>query len=267
MIRMIRTKNLRALQEGAELASALQTDLENAEAAVAAFEADQAEDVEQLQKLSGEVRDLRVELVAAESRDSDMSRLIKLLLHATTYAFNAADAPLDVVMHQGNVHSTHRDRKAALAATPFPDGVWLPTPDPDDTDPLGWKIKRAAPTPLPSPASASEIETLLQRLERPALEQLDEARELEAVRSQRDTAIKDTETAALALTAESLTHAFHRVAVTEAVTEIAMALSARNPRAAMREVSALLMCHAELFGIDPHGPENGADTETKGAVA
>ncbi|WP_331721762.1 hypothetical protein OG596_38780 (plasmid) [Streptomyces sp. NBC_01102] len=267
MIRMIRTKTLRALQEGAELASALEADLENAEAAVAAFETDQADDMEELQKLVTEVRDLRVELVAAETRGSDMHRLIELLLNATKYAFDAADAPLDVVMHQGNVHSAHRDRKAALAATPFPDGVWLPTPDPDDTDPMGWKIKQAAPTPLPAPASASEIEALLQRLERPALEQLDEARELESVRSQRDTAMKDTETAALALTAESLAHAFHRVAVTEAVTEIAMALSARNPRAAMREVSALLLRHAELFGIDTDGPENGADTETKGAVA
>ncbi|MYR41243.1 hypothetical protein [Streptomyces sp. SID5910] len=267
MIRMIRTKNLRALQEGAELASALEADLENAEAAVAAFEADQADDVEQLQRLSSEAHDLRVELEAAETRGSDMHRLIELLLTATKYAFDAADAPLDVVMHQGNVHSTHRDRKAALAATPFPDGVWLPCPTPDDTDPLGWKIKQATPTPLPSPANASEIEFLLERLERPALEQLDEARELEAVRAQRDTAMKDTETAAAALTAESLTYAFHRVAVTEAVTEIAMALSGRSPRASVREVSALLLRHAELFGIDTHGPENGADTETKGAVA
>ncbi|OKJ46854.1 hypothetical protein [Streptomyces sp. CB02115] len=267
MIRMIRTKNLRALQEGAELASVLEADLENAEAAVAALEADQAEDMEQLQKLVTEVRDLRVELAAAETRGFDMHRLIELLLRATKYAFDAADAPLDVVMHQGNVHSTHRDRKAALAATPYPDGVWLPCPNPDDTDPLGWKIKQATPTPLPAPASASEIEALLQRVERPALEQLDEAQELEAVRAQRDTAMQDTDTAAAALTAESLTHAFHRVAVTEAATEIAMALSARNPRAAMREVSALLLRHAELFGIDTHGPKTGADTNKKGAVA
>jgi hypothetical protein len=136
-----------------------------------------------------------------------------------------------------------------------------------DPDPMGWKITAPTPAPLPAPASAGEIEALLERLERPALEQLDEARELEAVRSQRDTAIENTQTAAEALTAESLAYAFHRVAVTEAVTEIAMALSGRSPRTAVREVSALLLRHAQLFGIDPHGPQSGADTETKGAVA
>ncbi|MGW1226620.1 hypothetical protein [Streptomyces sp. NPDC002530] len=208
MIRLIRTKNLRALQEGAELASVLETDLEKAEAAVAAFRDDQSEDVGQLQKLYGEVHDLRAELAAAESRDSDMHRLVELLLNATKYAFDAADAP-----------------------------------------------------------GANEIESLLQRLERPAAEQLAEAHELESVRAQRDTAMKDTETVAAALTAESLAHAFHCVAVTEAVTEIAMALSARNPRSAIREVSALLLRHAELFGIDTHGSGTGADTEEKGAVA
>lgn len=266
MIRIIRTQTLRALQEGAELASVLETDLEAAEARVAAFEADQADDVEQLQKLSGEVSDLRVELVAAESRGLDLHRLVELLIGATKYAFDAADAPVHVVQHGGRVRSAHRDGKSARAATPYPDDNWLTsrTPDPD---PMGWKITVPTPPPLPAPDSASEIEFLLERLERPALEQLDEARELEAVRSQRDTAIENTQTAAEALTAESLAFAFHRMAVTEAVTEIAMALSARNPRAAMREVSALLMRHAELFGIDPHGPKDGADTETKGAVA
>ncbi|WP_415962004.1 hypothetical protein [Streptomyces sp. 021-4] len=273
MIRMIRTKNLRALQEGAELASVLEADLETAETAIETGKKTQARDAERLQKLSGEACDLQVELVAAETRSSDMNRLIELLLRATQYAFDAADAPLDVVMHHGNVHSTHRDREAALAATPYPDGVWLPCPNPDDTDPMGWKIKQATPTPLAPPAGAGEIEALLERLERPALEQLAEAdriqeltRCLEAVRSQRDTAMQDTDTAAAVLTAEALAHAFHRVAVTEAVTEIAFALLSSDTDASVREVSGLLLRHADLFGIDLHGPQTGADTNKKGAV-
>lgn len=276
MIRMIRTKNLRALQEGAELASVMEADLETAEAAVEAYKKDAAADAGLRQQLVTDLGEVRTELVAAESRNTDLFRLVELLLGATKYAFDAADAPLDVVVHEGKVRSSHRDRQSAQAATPFPDGGWVPAQDPDP-DPLGWKIQRTTPPPLAAPDTAGEIEALMERLERPALEQLDEAKrlqaligELETVRSQRDTAMKDTETAAAALTAQSLAFAFHRVAVTEAVTEIAMALSAKDPRAALREVSGLLLRHAELFELfdtDPAGPENGADTETKGAVA
>lgn len=266
MIRMIRTKNLRALQEGAELASVLEADLELAENAIEGFKTDAAADAGLRQQLVTDLGEVRTELVASESRGADLHRLVELLVGATKYAFDAADAPIDVVLHEGKVRSSHRDRASAQAATPFPDGGWVPAQDPDP-DPLGWKIQRTTPPPLAAPGTAGEIEALMERLERPALEQLDEARELETVRSQRDTAIEDTETAAAALTAESLAFAFHRAAVTEAVTEIAMALSADDPRAALREVSGLLLRHAETFGIDPHGPETGADTKKKGAVA
>lgn len=266
MIRMIRTKTLRALQEGAEVASVLEADLENAEAAVEAYKKDAAADAGLRQQLVTDLGEVRTELVAAESRNTDLVRLVELLLGAVKYAVDAAEAPTEVVLHEGRVRSAHRDRKSAQAATPYPDGNWVPSQTPDP-NPLGWKIQTAPLPPLPAPASADEIEALMERLERPALEQLDEARELESIRSQRDTAIENTETAAAALTAESLAFAFHRVAVTEAVTEIAMALSAKNPRAALREISGLLLRHAETFGIDPHGPETGADTKKKGAVA
>ncbi|MGW0999235.1 hypothetical protein ACWD5V_39410 [Streptomyces sp. NPDC002523] len=266
MIRMIRTKTLRALQEGAELASVLEADLELAEHAIEGFKADAAADAGLRQQLVTDLGEVRTELVASESRNADLHRLVELLVGATKYAFDAADAPTEVVLHEGRVRSAHRDRKSAQAATPYPDGNWVPSQTPDP-DPLGWKIQTAPLPPLAAPGTAGEIEALMERLERPALEQLDEARELEAVRSQRDTAIENTETAAAALTAESLAFAFHRAAVTEAVTEIAMALSADDPRAALREVSGLLLRHAETFGIDPHGPETGADTKKKGAVA
>ncbi|SEE59161.1 hypothetical protein SAMN04490357_7683 [Streptomyces misionensis] len=254
MIRMIRTKTLRALKEGAELASVLETDLETSEATT---------------------ESLRTELVAAEARNTDLHRLVELLVGATKYAFDAADAPIDVVLHEGKVRSAHRDRASAQAATPHPDATWKPTPDPDP-DPLGWKIYQTTPPPLAAPPTAGEIDALLERLERPALEQIETAKrlqelpgELETIRSQRDTAIKDTETALAALTAESLAFAFHREAVTEAVTEIAFALLSSDTAASVREVSGLLLRHAELFGIDPHGPatDAGTGTETKGAVA
>ncbi|MFF3843427.1 hypothetical protein [Streptomyces sp. NPDC001930] len=272
MIRMIRTVNLRALQEGAELAADLEADLEIAEAAVEAHKKDAAADAGLRQQLVTDLGEVRTELVAAESRESDLLRLLNLLLAATKYAFDAADAPLHLVLHEGRVHSTHRDRKAAEAVTPYADCEWVPMSKPNP-NPFGWKIHRAAPPALPSPEGAGEIEALMERLERPALEQLGEANrlqaltgELETVRAQRDTAIEDTGTAAAALTAESLAYAFYRAAVTEAVTEIAMALSTKNPRASLREVSGLLIRHAELFGIDSHGPQTGADTEKKGAA-
>ncbi|MFF9638759.1 hypothetical protein ACF1D2_29795 [Streptomyces bacillaris] len=273
MIRMIRTKNLRALKEGAELASALEADLETAETLVEALRKDQDETGGQLQTLSGEVRDLRVELVAAETRSQDFARLVELLGRATQYAFDAADAPVHVVQHEGRARSAHRDSTSARAATPYPDATWVRSPDPEAA-PLGWRITELTPAPLAPPAGVDEIEALMERLERPALEQLAEAdrlqeltRQLEAVRSQRDTAMQDTETAAAALTAESLTHAFHRAAVTEAVTEIAFALLSSDTDASVREVSGLLLRHADLFGLDPHGTRTGADTNPKGAVA
>lgn len=273
MIRMIRTKNLRALQEGAELASVLEADLELAENAIEAFKTDAAADVRLRQQLVTDLGEVRTELVAAESRNTDLVRLVELLLGAVQYVVDAAEAPTEVVLHKGKVHSAHRDRKSAQAATPYPDGNWVPSQSPDP-DPLGWKIQTAPLPKLPAPASADEIEALLDRLERPALEQLAEAdrlqgltRELETIRSQRDTAMKDTETAAAALTAESLAFAFHRAAVTEAVTEIAFALLSNDTVASVREVSGLLLRHADLFGLDPHGPETGADIKKKGADA
>ncbi|MDX2974017.1 MULTISPECIES: hypothetical protein [Actinomycetes] len=274
MIRMIRTTTLRALQEGAELASVLEADLELAGNAIEAFKTDAAADVRLRQQLVTDLGEVRTELVAAESRGADLVRLVELLLGAVKYAVDAAEAPTEVVLHEGRVHSAHRDRKSAQAVTPFPDADWVPTPAPDPT-PLGWKIQRAPLPQLPAPDSADEIKALLERTERPALEQLAEAnrlqaltRELETVRSQRDTAIDNTATAVTAMTAESLTLAFYRAAVAEAASEIAMALSAKDPRASLREVSGLLLRHAELLGIDPNGSGTGADTtETKGAVA
>ncbi|MFB8314718.1 hypothetical protein ACFC5T_40370 [Streptomyces sp. NPDC055961] len=81
------------------------------------------------------------------------------------------------------------------------------------------------------------------------------------LRSQRDTAMKDTETAAAALTAESLAYAFHKEAVAQAATEIAMALSADDTRASVREVSTVLLRRAKTLGIDTDS------NEKKGAVA
>ncbi|GAA5082976.1 hypothetical protein [Streptomyces similanensis] len=273
MIRMIRTKNLRALEQGAELASALEADLELAENAIEGFKEDAAANAGLRQQLVTDLGEVRTELVASESRNTALHRLVALLVGAVKYAFDAADAPIDVVLHEGKVRSAHRDRASAQAATPFPDGGWVPAQDPDP-DPLGWKIQRTTPPPLPAPADADEIEALLKRTERPALEQLAEAdrlqkltRELETIRSQRDTAMKDTGTAAAALAAESLAFAFHRAAVTEAVTEIAFALLSNDTVASVREVSGLLLRHAGLFGIDPHGPGTGADTKKKGADA
>lgn len=281
MIRLIRTKHLKALrltiaalEEGVELASVLEANLEDAEAAIEAYKKDADADAGLRQQLVTDLGEVRTELVAAESRNADLVRLVELLLGAVKYAVDAAEAPVEVVLHKGRVHSVHRDRKSAQAVTPYPVGSWGPTPDPDP-DPLGWKIQRAPRPQLSAPDSAGEIEALLDRLERPALEQLAEAnrlqaleRELEAVRSQRDTAMKDTETAVAALTAESLAFAFHRTAVSEAAAEIAMALSADDPGASLRAVSAVLLRHADVFGIDPNGPGSGADTtETKGAVA
>lgn len=254
MIRIVRTTTLQALQEGAELASVLQDDLTAAEQAVEQHESDLAE--------------VRVELTAAECRNTDLEQLVTLLLGAVTYAVTAADAPLDVVLHEGRVLSTHRDRKAAEAATPYADSNWVPVQDPDP-NPLGWKINRARPPQLAAPDSIDQIEALLERLERPASEQLAETQDLEALRSQLDTAIENTETAAAALTAEAVAFALHRAGVAEVVEEIAEALSAADPAASIREVSRLLLQHADLFGIDPHGPGTaaGRTPETKGADA
>lgn len=272
MIRMIRTKNLRALQEGAELASVLEADLELAEHAIEAFKADAAADARLRQQLVTDLGEVRTELVAAEARNADLARLVELLLGAVKYAFDAADAPVDVALHEGRVHSAHRDRQSAQAATPFTDdGRWPPMPDPD---PLGWKIQRATPPPLSAPAGADQIEALLERLERPALEQLAEAsrlqeltRELEAVRSQRDTAMKDTETAVAALTAESLAFTFYRAAIAEAAAEIARAADPEDPANSLADIGFLLLQHADVLN-PKDGSGSGADTtETKGAVA
>ncbi|MEU2076630.1 hypothetical protein [Streptomyces sp. NPDC013489] len=278
MIRIIRTKTLKALQNDAAFASyadGLAADLELAQEAVEAYKEDQADDVEQLQKLSGEARDLRVELVAAESRNTDFARLAELLLAATEYVVKAAEAPLDVVLHDGRLHGVYRDRASAMAAAGYPDSRdWSPAPEPDTTV-EGWKIRNTPVPQLAAPAGADEIEALLQRLERPALEQLAEAdrlqaqnRELESIRSQRDTAIENTETAAAALTAESLAYALHRAEISEIATDIALSLSAGDPAASVREVARLLIKHADALGIDPHGPgPEAVRSQTKGAAA
>ena len=274
MIRMIRTKNLRALQEGAELASVLEADLENAEAAVEAYKKDAAADAGLRQQLVTDLGEVRTELVAAESRNTDLVRLVELLLGAVQYAVDAAEAPTEVVLHEGRVHSAHRDRKSAQAVTPYPDGNWRPTPTPDP-NPLGWKIQTAPLPKLPAPASADEIEALLDRLERPALEQLAEGnrlqeltRELEAVRSQRDTAMKDTETAVTAMTAESLTFAFYRAAVAEAAAEIARSVDPKDPVNSLIDIGFALLKHADVLNPKDNGSGPGADTtEKKGAVA
>lgn len=224
------------------------------------------------QQLVTDLGEIRTELVAAEARNTDLVRLVELLLAAVKYAVDAAEAPTEVVLHEGRVHSAHRDRKSAQAATPYPDGDWKPAPTPDP-NPLGWKIQTAPLPPLPAPASADEIEALLERTERPALEQLAEAsrlqeltRELETVRSQRDTAIKDTETAVTALTAESLAFAFHREAVREAAAEIARAVDPKDAVNSLVDIGFVLLKHAAVLN-PKNGSENGAATETKGAVA
>ncbi|WP_435059531.1 hypothetical protein [Streptomyces sp. bgisy060] len=274
MIRMIRTKTLRALKEGAELASVLEADLELAENAIEGFKADAAADAGLRQQLVTDLGEVRTELVAAESRNADLHRLVELLVGATKYAFDAADAPTEVVLHEGRVCSAHRDRKSAQAATPYPDGNWVPSQTPDP-DPLGWKIQTAPLPPLAAPASAGEIEALMERLERPALEQLDEGnrlqeltRELEAVRSQRDTAMKDTETAVTAMTAESLAFAFYRAAVAEAAAEIARSVDPKDPVNSLIDIGFALLKHADVLNPKDNGSDPGADTnEKKGAVA
>lgn len=231
MIRMIRTKTLRALTEGAELARTLHADLETAEAT----------------------------LQAVESRNAELARLVELLVDAVTYAFDAAEAPLDVVLHEGRVHSVHRDRQAAKHATPYGDhAILTPTPAPaDDPEPLGWKIHPATPPPLPAPKGADEIEALLKRVELPAPERLAEGgrlqeltRELEAVRSQRDTAMQDTETAAAALTAQSLAFGVYRATVAEVAAEIARAANPENPLDSLTDIGFLLLKHADVLGAE-----------------
>ncbi|GGY71011.1 hypothetical protein GCM10010363_60160 [Streptomyces omiyaensis] len=159
MIRIIRTKNLRALREGAELASVLQADLEDAEN--------------------------NNDLLTADLQDAEKRNDLQ--------AADLEDA---------------KSRNKLLA---------------------------------------DEIEALT------AL--------VADLRSQRDTAMKDTETAAAALTAESLAYAFHKAAVAEAATEIAMALSADDTRASVRKVSAVLLRRAKTLGIDTDS------NEKKGAAA
>jgi hypothetical protein len=276
MIRMIRTKNLRALQEGAELASVLEADLENAEAAVAAFQADQADDMKQLQKQVTEVSDLRVALVAAESRNTDMHRLVELLLAATKYAFDAADSPVHVVLHEGRVRSAHRDGTSARAATPYPDSNWVTSQRPDP-DPLGWKIQQAPLPQLSAPESAKEIEALLERLERPATDRPAEAdrlqeltAELETVRSQCDTAITDCAALGKAYTSRCVELSLHRKDVTAAAELIAAVLSEQDPVRAVQKVSAVLLQYADVLGLDlHHGSALGAvrTTETKEVTA
>ncbi|MEV7535412.1 hypothetical protein [Streptomyces hydrogenans] len=263
---MIRTQNLRALREGAELASALQTDLDAAEKLVDAFESDAASEMALREELVDELEKVGTELVAAEVRVADLELLVELLLDAGQRAVDAAEAPVEVVMKDGRPRTVHR----TLAAIPIPPEQrgMMPTPTPDP-DPNGWKIWTGPVPPLPVPGTAEAITTLLGRVRRPEAERLAEAdrlqalaRELEIVRSQRDTAMKDTETAAGAFTAESLAYAFHKAAVAEAATEIAMALSASDTRASVREVSAVLLRHAKTLGI-----ADIDSTETKGAAA
>lgn len=93
--------------------------------------------------------------------------------------------------------------------------------------------------------------------------------ELAAVRSQRDTAIEDTGTAAAALTAEGLARVLYRAEIAEITSSIAAALSAADTAASVREVSGLLLKHAEVLGIDPHGSGDGAarDDDEKGTPA
>ncbi|MFH8642267.1 hypothetical protein [Streptomyces goshikiensis] len=270
MIRMIRTKNLRALQEGAALASVLEEQLEEAEGAVEAFRGDLDTQDERNRDLEEELGGLRTELVAAGTRNEDFVRLTVLLFRALDYAGEKAEAPLDVVLRDGRVQGVYRDRAAAMASTPCGDRGWGPIPDPAP-EPLGWAIERATPPRLAAPPDAQEIEDLLERVERPTADQLAEAGRLQAltgqleiVRSQRDTAMEDTDTAAAALTAEALAYALHRAAVTEIVSEIAMTLSAGDPRASVLAVSGLLLKNADVLGIDP---APAIPAQQKGAVA
>ncbi|MFD3700679.1 hypothetical protein ACFWUZ_31885 [Streptomyces sp. NPDC058646] len=275
MIRMIRTKNLRTLQEGAALASVLEEQLEEAEGAVEAFRGDLDTQDEKNRDLEEELGGVRTELAAAETRNHDLIRLTGLLFRALDYAGEKAEAPLDVVLHKGRVEGIYRDRAAAMASTPFADRGWGPVPDPAP-EPLGWMIERATPPRLAAPPNAQEIEDLLERVERPDAERLAEAERiqeltgaLETVRAQRGTAMKDTDTAATALTAESLAFALHRAAVAEVAAKIAHALSASDPVGSIVDVGALLLRYADVLCIDPHGPglAGEASTETKGAAA
>lgn len=274
MIRMIRTTTLRALQEGAELASVLEEDLANTEVALAAYKADQDDDMTQLQQLAYDLGEVRTQLVAAEARNNDFARLTTLLVDATRYAFDAADAPVDVVLHKGRVHSVHRDRQAAVDAVPLTNKRMYPLTDPDP-DPFGWKVQTASRATLPSPERADEITALLERVERPATDRPAEVdrvqeltRELETVRAQRDTAIEDTATLGAAFTSRCVDDSLHRKTVTQVAGLIAMALSAQDPIGSVRDISCLLFQYADVLGIDPHaGPEAVRATETKEVTA
>ncbi|MEU8434529.1 hypothetical protein AB0F18_16720 [Streptomyces sp. NPDC029216] len=271
MIRMIRTKNLRALQEGAALASVLEEQLEEAEGAVEAFRGDLDTQDEKNRDLEEELGGVRIELAASEFRNHDFVRLTGLLFRALDYAGKTAEAPLEVVLHDGRVQGIYRDRAAAKASTPYGDrDGWGPVPDPAP-EPLGWMVEQATPPRLAAPPDAQEIEDLLERVERPDAERLAEAERiqeltaaLETVRAQRETAMKDTDTAATALTAEALAYALHRAAVAEIASEIAMTLSAGDPRASVLAVSGLLLKNADVLGIDP---TPAIPAQQKGAVA
>lgn len=280
MIRVIRTKNLAALREGAELAFVLNEELAAREAAdeqTAASHRQALYDQAELnQQLVLDLDAAHADLAAARSQIADLDRLKTLLLDAVQQATDAADAPIVAVLHEGKVQSLHRDRASAKAATPFADRTWklLPAADPE---PLGWKIWSTTPPPLARPDCADEVAALLIRLARPETERAAEAaelqqlkRELETVREQRDTAVEDTETAATAYTAEALAHALYRAGVAEVTAQIVDALSAGDPAASIRAVSRLLLKHAEDLGIDLHGTGDGAvriNTNTKGSAA
>lgn len=273
MIRMIRTKNLKALREGAELASVLEKDLESAESTAESYRLDLSTQDEKNGRLEEELDEVRTELAATEIRSSDLATLANLLFETTADAFRAAEAPVEVVLRDGQLQSLHRERQAAQDSTPF--STWKATPE--GADPVeGWHIRTAHLPRLETPAAAPAIEMLLKRVERPAPERIAEAdrvlalrRDLENVRSQRDLAMADCFTAASALTAESLAHALHRAAVADVAAKIAHALSASDPTGSIVDVGALLLRYADVLCIDPHGPGLAGETstETKGAVA
>ncbi|MFH8620129.1 hypothetical protein ACH4E8_34315 [Streptomyces sp. NPDC017979] len=253
-VRLIRTSTLGTLKVGAELASALRTDLAAAVAAIESYRVDLAGQDEVREHLAETIAELRTERVAAEIRTADLDRLTTLLLGALAYTGKAAEAPVSVLVNDGVVHSVYRDPKSAMVASGLPWDDWVEVGEGSDGPAEGWKIRTKSLPRLPAPDFAGEIQELMERLERPAADQLAEAGRLQQTERERDTAVQNAETAAVGLVAESVAAALYRAHVAEIASELALALSASDPAGAVREVSRLLLQHAETLGIDPHGP-------------
>lgn len=182
-VRIIRTKNLTALREGAERAAGLAgaaglaAELESAENTIEEYKADARKMAGAVQQLSTDNRELRTEMAVTAQENSELGQLVQLLLGACEYLNTAAHGPVSVLLRDGRVHSVHRDQQAAMDEVPLGPGESWVQARPDDLA-NGWRVRTERLQELPLPPKAAEIEVLLERLERPAVEKLRNAQEV-----------------------------------------------------------------------------------------